>query len=119
MVVAALDELRETNPGCRMVAYADLSTHMVLVTDSGTTQPREVLDALCDEAAALLGTKGAPPIGAAPGTTAVWATPASLRVFLRAPDEPQDVLCCVCAPDVNVGKFVANAFACLDRISSE
>ena len=29
-----------------------------------------------------------------------------------------DVLCCVCAPNVNVGKLVANATACLERISN-
>lgn len=118
MVVDALDELRQENPGCRMVAYADLSAHMVLVTDSGTAAPREVLDALCNEAATLLGSKGTPALGRQPGNSAIWATQAAVRVFLRAPDEPNDVLCCVCAPDVNVGRFVAHATACLDRISS-
>ena len=118
MVVDELDQLRDTIPGCQMVAFADMSTHMILVTDSGTSHPREVLDALCDEAAALLGTKGAPALGDQPSEAAVWATQASLRVFLRAPDEPNDVLCCVCAPNVNVGKLMAGAGACLDRISS-
>ena len=119
MVVDELDQLRDANPGCKMVAYADLSAHMILVTDSGTTQPREVLDALCNEAASLLGTKGKPSLGKSPGNAAVWATAASLRVFLRAPGEPNDVLCCVCAPNVNVGKLVAKASACLDRISGD
>ena len=118
MVVDELDQLREANPGCQLVAFADLAAHMVLVTDSGTSHPREVLDALCGEAETLLGAKGNPPLGETPGDTAVWATQASLRVFLRAPHEPNDVLCCVCAPNVNVGKLVANATACLERISN-
>ena len=118
MVVDALDDLRNANPGCQMVAFADMSTDMILVTDSGTSQPREVLDALCREAGAVLGKKGKTQFGEHPGSVAVWATQASLRVFLRAPGEPNDVLCCVCAPNVNVGKLVANASACLDRISN-
>ena len=118
MVVNALDQLRESTPGCQMVAFADLSAKMILVTDSGTNQPREVLDALCNEAQTLLGASGKTALGQSPSNAAVWATQASLRVFLRAPGEPNDVLCCVCAPNVNVGKFVANATACLDRISS-
>ena len=117
MVVDELDRLRESNQGCEMVAFADLSTHMVLVTDSATVQPREVLDALCNEAAAMLGRKGKIPLGTASGAVAVWSTQTSVRFFLRAPDEPDDVLCCVCAPNVNVGKFMANASACLQRIS--
>ena len=118
MVVDELDLLRDANPGCQMVAFADLGAQMILVTDSGTSHPREVLDALCNEAATLLGKKGTPALGQRPNNAAVWATQASLRVFLRAPGEPNDVLCCVCAPNMNVGKFVASASACLDRISS-
>ncbi|WP_333714182.1 hypothetical protein [Yoonia sp.] len=118
MVVDELDLLRGATPGCETVAFADLSAHMILVTDSGTSHPRETLDALCDEAATLLGRKGKPALGEKPSNVAVWATQASLRVFLRAQDEPNDVLCCVCAPNVNVGRLVANATACLDRISS-
>ncbi len=118
MVVDELDAFRTANPGCEMLAFADLSTHMILVTDSGTKHPREVLDALCNEAATLLGGKGTPVLGEVPSNAAVWATQASLRIFLRAPEEPNDVLCCVCAPNVNVGKLVANATACLDRISN-
>ena len=118
MVVDELDQLREANPGCQLVAFADLTAHMILVTDSGTSHPREVLDALCGEAETLLGAKGNPPLGETPGDTAVWATQASLRVFLRAPPEPNDVLRCVCAPNVNVGKLVAKATAGLERISN-
>ena len=118
MVVDELNAFREANPGCQLLAFADLSTNMILVTDSKTSHPREVLDALCDEAATLLGRRGKAALGEVPSNSAVWATQASLRVFLRAPDEPNDVLCCVCAPNVNVGKLMANATACLDRISN-
>ncbi|SFS22228.1 hypothetical protein [Yoonia litorea] len=118
MVVDELNTLRDSVSGCQMVAFADLSAHMILVTDSKTSHPREVLDDLCDEAATLLGRRGVPALGETPSNTAVWATQASLRVFLRAPGEPNDVLCCVCAPNVNVGRLVAKASACLDRISN-
>lgn len=118
MVVNELDTLRETNRGCQTLAFADLSTQMILVTDTESNLPREALDALCSQAAFMLGAKGKIAIGAKPGTTAVLANKSSVHVFLRALDEPNDVLCCVCAPNVDVGKFVANATECLNRISS-
>ena len=118
MVVDELDDLRDANPGCQLVAFADMSANMILVTDSATSHPREVLDALCEEANTLLGAKGNASLGEQPSSAAVWATQASLRVFLRAPDEPNDVLCCVCAPNVNASKLLASASACLDRISN-
>ena len=118
MVVDELDALKNGDAACEMIAFADLSTKMILVTDSAASRPREVLDALCHEAATLLGGRNAPILGTKPVNSAIWATQSSVRVFLRAPGEPNDVLCCICAPNVNVGKFVARAAQCLDRISN-
>ena len=118
MVVDALDDLKQSDPSCQMLAFADLSTQMILVTDSSASHPREQLDALCTEAATLLGGRKKPILGTEPTNTAIWSTQSSVRVFLRAAGEPDDVLCCVCAPDVNVDKFVARASACLAQISN-
>lgn len=118
MVVDELDTLRDTNEGCQTLAFADLSTRMILVTDTGSSLPREALDALCGQAALVLGAGSKVVLGAQPSQTALLANKTSVRVFLRATDEPNDVLCCVCAPNVDVDKFVARASECLNRISN-
>lgn len=118
MVVDELDALREKYKGCNALAFADLSTKMILVTDSGSNLRREALDALCTEAALLLGANGEPALADRPSDLASAASPTQLRVFVRAAEEPNDVLCCICGPKINAAAFVADACECLDRISS-
>ena len=116
MVVDELDKLRQTSTGCHTVAFADLSTQMILVTDTQSNLRREALDALCRQAAANLGT-ARPVLGTHPAGMAVVTTRSAVRLFMRATDEPNDVLCCVCTPDVDVSQFIVDATACLERIS--
>jgi hypothetical protein len=118
MVVNELDALREKYESCNTIAFADLSTQMILVTDSGSNRRREVLDDLCAEASLLLGANGKLAIGLKQSNSALVASKSSVRMFLRAEDEPNDVLCCICAPTVDAGAFLADARACIDRISS-
>jgi len=118
MVVDELDALREKFDGCTALAFADLSTKMILVTDSSSNLRREVLDALCEEAALLLGSAEKPALGDRPSDMASVTSTSQLRVFLRAEHEPDDVLCCICGPKLDADRFVADACACLDRISS-
>jgi hypothetical protein len=112
-----LDGLHEKFAGCSTLAFADLSTQMILVANTASTLRREGLDALCAEASLTLGTDAAPAMGQQASTTAFIATKAELRIYLRAAAEPSDVLCCVCAPDLDVAAFLAEARPCLDRIS--
>jgi len=118
MVVDELDALRDTQDACRTIAFADLSTRMILVTDTASNLPREALDALCRQAATMLGTRSKVVLGVRPSQTALLANKSSVRVFLRSPDEPNDVLCCVCTPNVDLDKFIASASECLNRISN-
>ena len=118
MVVDELNALKNTQDACKTIAFADLSTRMILVTDTASNLPREALDALCGQAALALGTKGKVALGEQPCQTALVANKSSVRVFLRAPDEPNDVLCCVCTPNVDVDSFVTSASECLNRISN-
>lgn len=117
MVVDKLDALRQKHEGCTALAFADLSTKMILVTDSGSNLRREALDALCAEAALLLGAGGKPALADKPSDRASVVTTGQLRVFLRAEKEPNDVLCCVCGPVMDSDAFVADALACLNVIS--
>ena len=117
MVVNELDALRDKFDGCRTLAFADLSTQMILVTDSSSDLRREALDALCYEAALLLGAKGKPAIGNRPVNIAAVADRSATRVFVRATQNTNDVLCCICGPKVDATAFVAQARQCVDRIS--
>ncbi len=117
MVVSELDTLRAASVGCQAIAFADLSTRMILVTDTQSKLPRETLDALCVQAASVLGAHGKIALGTHPSRIALLAEKTSIHLFLRASSEPDDVLCCICAPDVNVDKFVTAATECLNRIS--
>ncbi|PJI86233.1 hypothetical protein BC777_2601 [Yoonia maricola] len=117
MVVDELDALLEKFEGCTALAFADLSTKMILVTDSGSNLRREALDALCAEAAVLLSADGTPVLADKPSDMASVTSPSQLRVFLRAQQEPNDVLCCICSAELDADAFVADAGACLDRIS--
>lgn len=118
MVVDELDALRDRFEGCRTIAFADLSTQMILVTDSSSTLPRETLDALCAQAALMLGANGKVFLGSHQSSAAALANNSGLRVFVRAGQEPNDVLCCICEPTVDAGAFLADARASIDRISS-
>lgn len=118
MVVDALDDLLSKCAECRTIAFADLSTQMILVTDTASTLPREALDRLSKQAAEALGLNGRTVLGEKPGQAAVLADKSAVHVFLRASDEPDDVLCCVCTPDVNLDRFLADATDCVNRISS-
>lgn len=118
MVADKLDALQNKFAGCETIAFADLSTQMILVTNSSTEYRRETLDQLCAEAALTLGGRNRPLLGDQPGNAAFVATGSQLRIFLRASQEPTDVLCCVCAPDTDIDAFLAEARACLEAISN-
>ncbi|WP_296422862.1 hypothetical protein [Yoonia sp.] len=118
MVVDELDALQGKFAGCETLAFADLSTQMILVTSTDTSYRRETLDILCAEAALALGTAERPQLGVSESNTAFVATKNQLRIFLRAIEEPTDVLCCVCKPDVDVAAFLSDARPCLEKISN-
>ncbi|WP_322890442.1 MULTISPECIES: hypothetical protein [unclassified Yoonia] len=118
MVADALDRLHDRYPGCETLAFADLSTNMVLITNSNTTFRREGLDSLCSEAALAFGTDGTRTIGDAAAMTAFVATRDQLRIYIRDAREPHDALCCVCSHEVAVDSFLKDARACLHEISN-
>ncbi len=119
MVVEELNNLRQAVPGCDVVAFADLSTQMVLVTSSDQSVPREEMDALSAEGAAVLGHGADGPLGLGRPGSAVVATSTGLRIFLRAASEPSDALCCMAKSGMDVAAFLTAARPCLDRISGE
>lgn len=118
MVVDELDALHGRFDACDTLAFADLSTQMILVTNTDTSYRRETLDALCAEAALTLGAEKKLPFGDVASKAAFVASKDQMRIYLRAADEPTDVLCCVCKTDVDLDAFLKDARPCLDKISS-
>lgn len=122
-VSEALDELRAEIPGCSLVAFADLSSKIVLTASAATNPAREELDAL--SMAAHLALDGAVAQGAAPvlgeesSGTAMLLSASEARVFMRSPGENPEALICVCAPDCNLEVVVDCARTALNRIVSE
>ena len=117
MVSDDLDALHSKFPACETLAFADLSTKMILVTNTDSPHQREALDTLCAEAALTLGPAGNPAIGDSPSDAAFIATRDQIKIFLRAESEPTDVLCCICQPDLDIPAFLSEARPCLQKIS--
>lgn len=122
----ALDDLRSEISGCSLVAFADLSSKIVLTASSATNPAREELDAL--SMAAHLTLDGAIADAAAP----VWAdqtdaraevamllSTSEARVFMRSRGENTEALICVCSPDCDLEGVVDCARSTLKRIVSE
>ncbi len=117
MVIEELDALRGTFANCKTLAFADLSTQMILVTDTNADLPREALDGLCAEAALMLGAGDKVALGETSSEAALVASKDALRLFVRAQDEPNDVLCCICTPELDVETFLIDARDRLNRMS--
>lgn len=116
MVAELLDGLTARHGACRVVAYADLSARMVLVTNSAAATPREALNALCKQAATALQDNPLTP----PETcdVAIMTTPDQVQIFLRLPTEANEALCCICDPNLDLPAFVEEARDCLVRIAA-
>jgi len=83
MVSDDLDALHSKFPACETLAFADLSTKMILVTNTDSPHQRETLDTLCAEAALTLGPADTPAIGDSPSDAAFIATRDHPPSFLR------------------------------------
>lgn len=108
MVQEVLDAVCETFDSCETLAYADLSTRLVLATNSETDQRRDALNALCAQAEVVL--EG--------GNISVIATASGFRLFLRDHSEPMDGLICLCGLQTDMAKFIPVAQQCLSEISN-
>lgn len=121
-VAKVLDDMREEVTGCGLVAFADLSSQMVLRASSAKKRGQEEIDALTDAALQVLGgplAEGAASlIGRGPATAVVMSNDA-INVFLRTPKAANEALIAVCAPDTDVRKIVDCGRKTLDRIVAE
>ena len=113
-ITERLEELRVNFPECRIAAFADLSAKTIL-TYSASSKPRqEELDALCAAAADLLnGDLAQQLIRTVPDAKAVEEvasqTGSQMTVALRLTNAPDEALCCLCAPEIDLGAFSGRA----------
>ena len=107
MVQEALNALCDKFDGCETLAYADLSTRMVLVTNSKTPESQDTLNALCQEADLLLKS----------GDCAISGSAGQMHLFVRATKEPSDALCCKCTAGTDFAGLIPALQSCLDSIS--
>lgn len=119
-VVDSLAAVVKAFPQARVVAFADLSSRMILASQGRDDVTQEHLDRLCQQARASfddpLFTLSVEAFGEPNGALVMGQD--SLRVFLRSAVEPADALCCICDHGIDLEAFVAKIHETLDSITT-
>ena len=115
-----LDQFRSQLPACNVVAYADLSTGMILCSSTRAKVPQEQLDLLCQTATDLLTGDMALQVAAAVTNgpdqimqTALVFDGPNVEMFLRLSSHPTEALCCDCSTDIDLQDLGRSARALL------
>jgi hypothetical protein len=107
-------------PQARVVAFADLSSRMILASQGKDDVTQEFLDRLCQQARTSfddpLFSLSVEAFGE-PHTALIMGTD-GIRLFLRSETEPADALCCICDHSIDLPGFVAKIRETLDKISA-
>ena len=121
---AWLDRLRRDFPACRLVAFADLTTGMVLSSSADIPVAQERLDRLCATAVQLLGGESAVRVSRAAGQDdtgwlghAMAIDGGEIGLFVRSSQEPNDALCCLCDVAEELDALIVAATRSLDALS--
>lgn len=118
-VVESLGAVVKAFPKARVVAFADLSSSMILASKGADDITQEHLDLLCQHARASfddpLFALSVEAFGEPHAAMVVGED--SVRVFLRSESEPADALCCICEHGIDLTGFVARLRETLDGIS--
>jgi hypothetical protein len=106
-------------PQARLVAFADLSSRMILASSGTLKRTQEYLDHLCNQARASfddpLFSLSVEAFGEPHGAIVIGAD--GLRVFLRSEAEPADAICCVCDHGIDLAAFVVRIRDTLEGIT--
>lgn len=121
-----LDVLRNRFAGCEIVAFADLSTGMVLASSTENKLAQEKLDALCADGSVALSGTAAKAVTNGSGRTepavvnlAMCSKGTRISCFVRAPEPAEEALCFVFRPDSALDDVPRSAKEVLARIASE
>ena len=115
----SLGAVTKAFPQARLVAFADLSSRMILSSVGSLATTQEHLDRLCDQARASfddpLFSLSVEAFGEPQGAVVMGAD--AVRVFLRSDTEPSDALCCICDHSIDLVAFVAKIRDTLESIT--
>jgi hypothetical protein len=106
-------------PQARLVAFADLSSRMILASQGRKDVTQEYLDRLCEQARASfddpLLALSVEAFGEPYGALVLGED--GVRVFLRSESEPADAMCCICDPGVDLPDLLSRVREVLTGIS--
>ncbi|MDA8747213.1 hypothetical protein N9M66_03275 [Litoreibacter sp.] len=112
----SLDALRGKFSGCLTVAYADISTGMVLSASAQAHLNQEHLDALCTTASEMLAGGTARRFSAVLAgdqeediQQAIIFESSEVGLFYKSTSSPNEALCCACLPDIDLAEFSRQA----------
>ncbi|MBA3909785.1 MAG: hypothetical protein C0524_07815 [Rhodobacter sp.] len=119
-VIESLGAVVKAYPQARAVAFADLSSSMILASQGRDDVTQEILDRLCKQARASfddpLFSLSVEAFGEPHGAIVMGLE--SVRVFLRSESEPADALCCICDHGIDLAGFVARIRETLEHITA-
>ncbi|MDA3856964.1 MAG: hypothetical protein PF480_01665 [Roseovarius sp.] len=108
------------------MAYADMSTNMILSTSAEIALRQEHINSLCNTAMEMLGGHSTSQLrnvlGGGRDTDifqVIIIEPTEVGIFLRSTTSPTEALCCVCSPSINLGPFLAGARHHLNEIGQD
>ena len=119
MLAEHLDQLTQNFPDCELSAFVDIATGIVLLTNEKGADLREAADALCAEAALMLGSSGASLLGTGTAPLAIKSDTSHINLFLRSESEADEVLLCHCRKSMALEIFLPAAKACLAQLSEQ
>ena len=108
-----LDQMRRDIPDCSLVSFGDLRTGLSLRASAADPLRQDQLEEILQHAAFTFSVSDAL---AATGETetagrqsAIVARPQGVLIFVRSPDEPSDVICCLCRDAAAEARIVNGA----------
>lgn len=118
-VTESLGAVVKAFPQARLVAFADLSSRMILSSAGTLRTTQEHLDLLCNQARSCfddpLFSLSVEAFGEPHGAVVMGSD--SVRLFLRSESEPADALCCICDHSIDLAAFVAKIRETLEGIT--
>ena len=120
-IAEKIEALSDAHDACRMVAFADLSSQMVLCSATKEKVGQEKLDALCKKTVNVFSdpfeTLSTSIIGGL--NEAIVAGPDGVLICLRSETVPDDALCCMCDDTMDLDAFLADSRTLLAEISED
>lgn len=119
LALEQLDTLQSQFENLEFLAFADLSSKLVLLTSSSCSLDRAALDTLARDATLCLSGFDEPSIGAGQAASAVRRTSSTAELFVRNASEPTEALICVGSTALDTNALLPAALACLEEFGQK